>query len=66
MILITRYAKNIRDRIRYFKKRSYRNFDEKAFLEEVVGCKNVDQAVDIFTRILTDILDKMAPIKSFR
>ena len=74
LILITRYAKNMRDRIRYCKKRSYRNFDEKAFIEEVekiswwevYSCTDVDQAVDIFTRRLTDILDKMAPVKKFQ
>ena len=35
LILATRYAKNIRKGIRYCKKRSYPNFDEKVFLGEV-------------------------------
>ena len=30
---------------------------------EVYSCNDVDLAVDIFTKKLTDILDKMAPVK---
>ena len=74
IILATRHAKNIRESIRYCKKRSYKNFDEKSFLEEVAkirwwevhSCMNVDMAVDIFTKKLTDILDRMAPVKKFQ
>ena len=74
LVLATRYAKNIRETIRYCKKRSYKNFDEKQFLEEVgriswwevYSSNDVDQAVDIFTKKLTDILDKMAPVKKFQ
>ena len=35
LILATRYAKEMQERIRYCKKRSYKNFDEKEFLKEV-------------------------------
>ena len=74
MILATRHAKNITENVRYCKKRSYKNFDEKIFLEEVdkiswwevYSCDDVDLAVDIFTKKLTDILDKMAPVKKFQ
>ena len=60
--------------MRYCKKRSYRNFDEKIFLEEVdkiswwdvYSSGDVDIAVDIFTNKLTDILDRMAPVKKFQ
>ena len=73
-ILATKYAKNIKEKIRYCQKRSYRNFDEKVFMEEVgklswwevYECSDVDKAVDIFTKKLTDILDKMAPMKISR
>ena len=74
LILATRYAKNIRQNIRYCRKRSYKDFDEAKFLEEVdkiswwdvYSCTDVDLAVDIFTNKLTDILDRMAPIKKFQ
>ena len=74
LILATRFAKNIRENIRYCKKRSYKDFDKKQFFEEVgkiawwevYSCNDVDQAVDIFTRRLTDILDKMAPVRKFQ
>ena len=74
LILTTRYAKNIRENIKYCLKRSYKNFDEKVFMEEVSKIRwwqvyesnDVDVAVDIFTKKLTDILDKMAPVKKFQ
>ena len=74
LILGVRYAKNIKQSIRYCQKRSYKNFDEKLFMEEVgklswwdvYACQDVDVAVDIFTKKLTDILDTMAPVKKFQ
>ena len=36
LIIAARYAKNIRQGVRYCTKRSYKNVDEKLFLEEVV------------------------------
>ena len=74
LILTTRYANNIRQSIRYCKKRSYKGFDEAKFLQEVekiswwdvYSSSDVDLAVDIFTRKLTDILDIMAPVKKFQ
>ena len=33
---------------------------------EVYSCQDVDLAVDIFTRKLTEILDRMAPVKTFQ
>jgi hypothetical protein len=74
LILATRYARNIRSSIRYCKKRLYRNFGENLFLQEVekiswldvYACNDVDIAVDIFTKKLTDNLDKMAIVKKFQ
>ena len=73
-LMVTRYAKNVRQNIRYVRKRSYKGFDEKKFLEEVAkitwwdvfNCNDVDLAVDIFTQKLTDILDRMDPVKTFQ
>ena len=74
LIFVNKHAKNIKQNIRYVKKRSYKNFNEKDFREavknirwyEVYSCQDVDLAVDIFTSKLTDILDKMAPVKKFQ
>ena len=74
LILATRYAKNIRQNIRYCRKRSYKDFQEDKFLAEVAkiswwevySCNDVDLAVEIFTMKLTAILDKMAPVKKFQ
>ena len=33
---------------------------------EVYSCNDVDLAVDIFTKKLTNILDRMAPVKTFQ
>ena len=74
LIMVTRHAKNIRQNIKYCSTRSYKNFDEAEFLAEVdkiswwevYSCDDVDLAVDIFTKKLTDILDKMAPVKKFQ
>ena len=74
LVQVTRYTKNIRQNIRYCMKRSYKHFDEAEFLEEVkniswwdvYSSNDVDIAVDIFTGKLTEILDRMAPIKKFQ
>ena len=74
LVLATRYSKTIKETIRYCKKRSYKNFDEQKFLDEVrniswwevYSSTDVDEAVEIFTKKLTDILDRMAPVKKFQ
>ena len=74
LILATRHTKNIKQNPRYCSKRSYKNFDQAKFLAEVdkiqwwdiYSCSDVDIAVDMFTRKLTDILDEMAPMRKFQ
>ena len=74
LILATKYSKNLKQNIRYCKKRSYKNFSEQDFLTEVnqvrwwdvYSCSDVDLAVDIFTLKITDILDRMAPVKKIQ
>ena len=56
------------------RKRSYKNFDEQIFREavknikwyDVYSCQDVDLVVDTFTNKLTEILDTMAPVKTFQ
>ena len=74
LIYTTKHAKNIRENVRYCKKRSYNIFDEQEFLAEVqklswwdvYSSTEVDQSVHIFTKKITEILDKLAPIKKFQ
>ena len=74
LILATRYARNIKQNIRYCKNHSYKNFDKEKFLQEVeniswwevYACYDVELAVDIFTNKLTKILDRMAQVKKFQ
>ena len=61
LVFVTKHAKNIKQNIRYVKKRSYKNFNEQEFKTavknikwyEVYSCQDVDLAVDIFTGKLT-------------
>jgi hypothetical protein len=74
LVSVTKFAKNIKQNTRYCKKRSYKNFCEQDFLAElqtirwwdVYASTDPDEAVDIFTKKLTDILDRMAPVKKFQ
>ena len=74
LIIATRFSKSFKQNIRYCKKRSYKNFSQEEFLKEVENISwwevyasdDVDVAVDIFTTKLTDILDRMAPVKKFQ
>ena len=71
LVMVTRHSKNIKQNIRYCKKRSYKNFDEKVFMEEVnkiswwevYSCNNVDIAVDIFTKKTDRYFGQVGPSK---
>ena len=70
----TRYTKSAIRHSRFVKKRSYKNFSPNLFIQalrdtswwELYSCNNPDEAVEIFTRKLTLILDEMAPIKKYQ
>ena len=74
VLIGTRYTKSIIRHSRYVKKRSYKNFSPNEFLAaiqatswwEVYRCEDTENAVQIFTQKLTNILDQMAPIKKFQ
>ena len=74
LIMVRRFSKSFKQNIRYCKKRSYKNFNEEEFLKEieniswwdVYASDDVDVAVDVFTSKLTEILDRMAPVKKFQ
>ena len=56
------------------KKRSYKNFDPVKFTVEVgkvswwelYMCENANDAVETFNHKITDILDGMAPVRTFQ
>ena len=74
LIYATKYAKNIRENVKYCKKKVLQAFYEQEFLAEVqnlswwdvYNSSEVDEAVYIFTKKITDILDRLAPIKKFQ
>ena len=74
LIFGVRYTKNIVRNIRYVKKRSYKSFNPTEFINEVRSISwwdlyqttTVDSAVNILTTKLTQILDKLAPIKTIQ
>ena len=60
--------------MRYVTKRSFKDFDELAFQQEIRNTSwwniyestDVDNAVQLFTTKINSIIDKMAPIKTFQ
>ena len=74
VIMGVRFAKMIKSSTRYVKKRSYKKFDESAFLQqirntswwEVYQATDANEAVELFTTKVNTILDKMAPIRTFQ
>ena len=69
-----RFAKMIKSSTRYVKKRSFKDFSESIFLQqirntswwEVYQATDPNQAVQLFTDKVNFILDQMAPIKTFQ
>ena len=74
IIHAVRVAKMIRSHARFVKKRSYKEFDENAFISEirktswwqVYSCEDANQAAEICITKLSQILDKHAPVRTFQ
>ena len=74
MITGVRHSKSFKTSPKYICKRSYKNFDPEAFSTEVQNVSwldlylssDVEEAVGIFSTKITDILDVMAPVKTFQ
>ena len=74
MITGVRHSKSFQSRPKYIRRRSYKNFDSQAFKREVQQVNwlelylsdDVDKAVEIFFTKITDILDVMAPVRTFQ
>ena len=74
IVTAVRHCKNVVTAARYTKKRSYKNFDQELFLHEIrktswwdiYNSADVDEATELFTQKLTNILDKMVPMKIYQ
>ena len=74
LLKVTRFTKNFKQLPRFVKKRTFKDFDDDKFkerlsncgLEEILSCYNVDNASEILTNKLTEVLDIMAPIKKIQ
>ena len=74
VIMGVRMAKMLKNNTRYVRKRSFKNFSESVFLKEIHSLSwwdlyqatDVNTAVDIFTKNVNNILDRMAPVKTFQ
>ena len=72
LILATRFSKAIITKPRIIKKRSYKNFNPTEFIaavrscswNNIYSCRDINTAVDLLTYTLTEILNKMAPVKT--
>ena len=74
LLKVIRYSKSFRQIPRYVRKRSFKNFEETTFkqklsecnLAEILECSNVNDATAMLIEKLTNILDTLAPIKTFQ
>ena len=74
LIFAVRQSKTIRSSPRYIRKRSFKYFNPETFVKavqeiswlDVYLSSDVDEAVEVFTRSITEILDEMAPMKTIQ
>ena len=76
LVSVVRYSRCVKSSQQYVTKRSYKNFNNERFLDEVglihwwdvYKCTTVDEAVRLFTERVCGILDRndMAPVKTFQ
>ena len=72
-VMITKFSKEIPQKPKAVKKRTYKNFKETDFIrevkftnfEEVLKTEVPEEATEIFTRIFTSIINNHAPMKIF-
>ena len=74
-VYITKFSREVRTSPRTVKKRTYKEFNKEKFKEDIVAAKNsgafddvhkvkdVDEAINIFTKVYNSILNIHAPIK---
>ena len=74
LLKVTRYSQSFKQLPRYIRKRVFENFNtdlflqllEKSNINDICYCNDVNDAVGLLTKILTSILDNLAPLKTFQ
>ena len=74
LLKFTRYAKSVTRNIKYVRKRSFKNFKSEEFVKAVrqlswfdlYMCQDPNQAAELLTKKLADLLDIMAPIRTIQ
>ena len=74
LLKFTRFTKSLNRKVKYVRKRSFKNFDPKQFIEavrniswfDIYMCQDPSTATELLTKKLTDLLDSMAPIRTIQ
>ena len=74
LLKVTRFTKSFKQHPRYVRKRMFKNFDEDMFkemlgeshLDDILAATDANSAADLLVNKLTEVLDKMAPIKTIQ
>ena len=74
LLKVTRYSQSFKQLPRYVRKRGFKNFNgelstqmlKESNINDVFGCNDVNIAVGLLTKILTNILDILAPVKTIQ
>ena len=75
LLKIKRHSKSIQNKVRFTRKRTFKNFNKEEFkrrvrnmaeLKLIEETSNVDEAAKLLTEGITRILDEMAPVKTIQ
>ena len=74
LLKCTRFTKSFRPRSRLIRKRMFKNFDANMFkqelddsnLEEICRCTDVNEAAELLVSKMSNVLDKMAPVRTIQ
>ena len=74
LLKVTRFSKSFKQSPRYVRRRMFKNFDDDVFrqqlsesnLEEILNTTDANVAAELLLTKLTDVLDKMAPVRTIQ
>ena len=74
LLKVTRFSKSFKQSPRYVRRRMFQNFDDDIFrqtdsesnLEVILNTTDVNVAAELLLTKLTDVLDKMAPVRTIQ
>ena len=74
LIKFTRFAKNFKQNPRFVRKRCFKKFNGELFreqlgvcgIEEVLECTDANEAAELLTNKINDLLDVMAPVRTIQ